>query len=458
MLDLGILVIAIIHLILLLFDTTYFKMRPLYFRYAPSLVQVYDPVKGVEPHRFTQNYLAASERYFASCATGTQPVNTDEMVDLSSTMINENPFEQASLTGKLQWIKKQVSDYTGVENSSKQAFARFWQQNCSNIDARQAFFEEEVAPYLRMNYWRQIGFDGQPVDYFILIDLFFILIFLFEFLISWRLAVKRLGSDQRILYPLSHWYDIVSCIPLQQLRILRLLRIFAVYVRLVQSDIIEIQNTWFYKRIIKYQEIIMEEISDRVAVNILTNIQAKTRLGGNNELIKDTLQAYRGEIRDVVVSNVQKAHLPTLQTRQTELISLIADLVMQSVRATHEYQRAISLPLMRPIIESVLNEARVADITSEAMDAFTQALDSKMQSEEMQSLLKDLVDDVLDLVIQTSLDTRIQQLIQDINIKVLEELKESSTQDKIWKAKEQELLFDRIAKRRHEELPDFDHY
>lgn len=449
-LDLSMLGIAILHLLLLLFDTTYFSLRPFYSHYFPQAVHNYDPIKGVEPHRFTVGYLAESQRYFAACAEAKKPPNAHGMVALSNTMIEENPFAQANLTGKLQLIKIRMMEYTNSETSSKQAFKQFWSDDCSHIAARQRFFEEEIAPNIRMNYWREIGVNGKPADYFIWIDLFFIAIFLLEFLISWNLAIRRQGSDQKFLYPLYHWYDIVSCIPIQQLRILRLLRILAIYFRLIRSDIISIHNSTLYKRMMKYQQIIMEEISDQVAINILTNIQAKTRLGSNRDLMEETLNMHRHEIRDVILSNLKNMDLPTLHNRQDELVAIIAELVMESIRGTREYKNVIALPLARPVIESILNEARIANITEEAMDSFMQAWQAKLESEEMNSILSDLVDDILDLSIKLSLNDRIQQLIEDINIQVLEELKESSTKDKIWKAQQQELLLEKLAHRQAE--------
>jgi len=454
LLDLIMLSLALLHLLLLLFDSTYFKLRPTYFTHLPGLVQRYDPLKGVVPHRFSENYLLQAANLFDSCQATGQPANFQQaqyLSDLSAQMIAEDPFARAGLSGKLELIKANMRAFTQIENSSTQAFETFWQAACQHVSQYQSFFEQQIAPHLRVNYWRGIGFNGRPIDYFIYLDLFFISIFLSEFLISWFLAVRRQGREQRVLYPLYHWYDLVSCIPLQQLRILRLLRILAVYYRLVRSEIILLEKTWIYKRLLKYQKIIMEELSDQVAVNILSNIQAKTRLGGNRAMLEATLQAHRTDIRDILLSNLKRLELPALQIHQQALVDLIAEVVTHSIRSTSDYQQLARLPLVRPMLEQILNETRMAQLTEQALETFAQDLETRLQSEPMQAILSDLIDDVLDLAIRLSLDPRIQKLMEDINLQVLEQLKESSINAKIWREEEKSLFIERLAAREQSE-------
>lgn len=452
LLDLVMLGLALLHLLLLLFDTTYFNLRPFYLKVMPHLVESYDPVKGVQPHRFTQNYLLQAENFFAHCQETNEVSETQQnkLIQLSEQMIDEDPFARARLSGKLEIIKANMRDFTGIESSSRKAFATFWSTGCHKLSQHQSFFNQDIAPYLRMNFWRGIGTNGRPLDYFIFIDLFFITIFLSEFCISWFLAVRRQGREQKILYPLYHWYDLVSCIPLQQLRALRLLRLLAVYFRLVRSEIISLHKTRIYQYVMRYQKIIMEEISDQVAINILSNIQAKTRVGNNRELIEDTLNANRDEIRDVILANLQNLELPTVQERQHELMNMLSELIMESVRATDEYRQMSQIPLANQVLDRLINEARIGRMTEQAVEGFMAAWQEKLASAQMQDILRALIDDLLDLSLKLSLNDRIQQLLKDINIKILEELKENSTRSKVWRSQEQELVFERVVERQRE--------
>lgn len=442
-LDLTMLTIAVLHLLLLLFDTTYLHLRSTYLTWVPAVAGVYDPMKGIEPHRFTQHYLTAADQYFAACP---QVSNRQRIImqRLSEQMVEENPFAQARLSGLLEQVKEQMRIHTSITNSSKQAFNFYWKNACN--DSEQAFYQSEIKPLIELNYWRRTGTNGRSIDYFLYVDLFFVSLYLLEFLISWMLAIRRFGKEQKILYPLYHWYDLVSCIPLQQFRLLRLLRIGVIFYRMVRSDYIRLRKSGIYRALVRYQSIVMEEVSDQVALNILSNIQAKTKLGTNRDLLEETLSSHRGEIRDVIVNNLQTLELPTLQSRQPEIVVEIAQVVMQSIAATDDYQKLVRLPLVRPVVEQLVNEHKIAVLTEQAMDAFLENWQARLKSEQMQSLLSDLIDDLLDQAIRLSLNERIQDLMEDINLQILEELKESSTA-KIWRTEQKELLVERVAKR-----------
>lgn len=121
------LVLAVVHLLLLVFDSTYFRFRNLYFYYLPAVVQFYDPVKGVTPHAFTTEYLSLASEYFSSCRQSGAVDKTlkQRLIERSEQMIEENPFERAHLSGQLELAKESMRRFTGVSHSSKKAFRVF---------------------------------------------------------------------------------------------------------------------------------------------------------------------------------------------------------------------------------------------------------------------------------------------------------------------------------------------
>lgn len=428
------LVLGVVHLLLLVFDSTYFRFRNLYFYYLPGIVALYDPVKGITPHAFTSEYLSLAHEFFSSCHQSGAVDKTlkQRLIERSEQMIEENPFERAHLSGQLELAKENMRRFTGIRESSKKAFRRFWSEDCRRLELRQTFFQRKIARYLQTNFWRHIDIHGEPVDWFIRIDLAFILVFLLEFLISWALAIRKLGADQKVLYPLYHWYDIVSCIPLRELRYLRLLRIFAIYLRLYQAGIIQIQAHPLYHRFLKYQAIVMEEISDQVAINILNNIQAKTRLGTNREILEETLRSYRDEIREVILLNLQTFRIPTFQHHKQQFSALVAGLLWESIRHHPEYRRLQQIPLLNTALEQLINPARIERMVSESLETFCQQWERQMKTPQMQAFLKALVDDILTEIITLLRDERLQILLEDLHLQVLEALKKSSTA-KTWK-------------------------
>ncbi|WP_428844717.1 hypothetical protein, partial [Staphylococcus aureus] len=93
---------------------------------------VYDKVKGIEPHRETENYLAnvklleeqVSQTGLKSSESATQ---LEELLRLSTEMIDGNPFAAVNKGGTLEKIKNRMRDRTSVK-SSKRAFDTIWSQ------------------------------------------------------------------------------------------------------------------------------------------------------------------------------------------------------------------------------------------------------------------------------------------------------------------------------------------
>ena len=52
---------ATVNLALVLFNLTYVGWRDFYLRNLTQIQKIYDPIKGIEPHRETQNYLETVE-------------------------------------------------------------------------------------------------------------------------------------------------------------------------------------------------------------------------------------------------------------------------------------------------------------------------------------------------------------------------------------------------------------
>jgi hypothetical protein len=50
-------IIAMGNLCLVLFNISYIPWRDFYLRNFPQITRIYDPVKGIEDHRETKNYL-----------------------------------------------------------------------------------------------------------------------------------------------------------------------------------------------------------------------------------------------------------------------------------------------------------------------------------------------------------------------------------------------------------------
>lgn len=108
---------------------------------------------------------------------------------------------------------------------------------------------------------------------FLLIDLAFIGIFLSEFLLRWFVAVRRKEYVRWYFFPFIHWYDLVGCIPLASTRIFRFLRIISILYRLHKHQIIDLHNTRLFRFFHFYYQALVEELSDRIVIKVLSDVQ-----------------------------------------------------------------------------------------------------------------------------------------------------------------------------------------
>jgi hypothetical protein len=127
LLDLIMLILAVVHFGLLVFDSTYFRFRNFYSFYAPSVVLFYDPVKGVTPHQFTGGYLSQASEYFSSChaAQSVDPKLQAQLVVLSEQMIEENPFERAGVDRTIGNDQRKYAQVYWPQNQFQNGLSQF---------------------------------------------------------------------------------------------------------------------------------------------------------------------------------------------------------------------------------------------------------------------------------------------------------------------------------------------
>jgi hypothetical protein len=122
-------IVALVNFCLVLFDLSYLHWRDFYLQEVPSLTQLYDPIKGIKPHRETQRYLnKVNELEQQLIQTDLQTPQVEkslqELRNLSNELIADNPFAVANKSGTLEKIKHQMRDRVGKE-SAREALLLF---------------------------------------------------------------------------------------------------------------------------------------------------------------------------------------------------------------------------------------------------------------------------------------------------------------------------------------------
>lgn len=341
----GMASLALLNFILVLFDLSYIPLRDFWLQGRikilnltleiplPPITKWYDPIKDIEPYRDTQQYVKRVDELERQISqTGVQSKEVEAILqDLrrrSTEIIDTNPFQVANKTGSLEKIKNRMREhiFKSREASAKDSFRTFWSQNYLATQSRAKglnFFDHEIRPLFETNYYRQIGENGQPADYFGVIDLPFFVLFGLEFLArTWLISRRRSGINW-LDAMLWRWYDIFLLLP-----VWRWLRIIPVTIRLSQAELIDLDR--IQKQISQgFVANIAEDLTEVVVVRLINQVQTSIRDG------------------DIANWLSQRQVRPYIDLNNTDEVAGLTALVMQLT----VYQ---VLPKIRPDIEALL--------------------------------------------------------------------------------------------------------
>jgi hypothetical protein len=277
--DLFMVWVVIINLTLILFDLSYLWLRPIYFKHLPIVTRIYDPVLGIRPHPLTDGLIdRAVEAEKLLTLDPTAPALDDllfELETLTTRVFLEDPFLRSGQTENLAAIWTAMARETGKTVSSTKnpdivaEVARdFWSGPPELLRHRFALFDQQIEPRLAVNYFRGFNLDGRLIDNFWKIDLPFLILFWIEFVVRWVLAITRRTHARWYFFPIFHWYDLLSLIPVTALRPLRLLRVVSIYMRLRQSDLSRVGRDFLSRAVAYISNIITEVELEQVAESL----------------------------------------------------------------------------------------------------------------------------------------------------------------------------------------------
>jgi hypothetical protein len=348
---------------------------------APEVTEWYgSQFKGIEPNRFTVIYLDNVNEldHLVEPTDLFAPPTEAALRDLrtmSVDLIDEAPFQVANKLGTLERIKarmrRHVEETTRVSyKSSKQAFATFWSSRYLSqmgYQSEMAFFDNDIRPLIKTNYFRGLGFDARPVNYFIKIDGVFIALFGIELSLRILMLCRRYRGLSLLDAILWRWYDLLLIFPFSLVAPgWALSRIIPATVRINQSKLLKLEP--LRHRIsrlliagvaVELTEIVLVRIINQLQTSIRNGDSSKlllrdrheksqyTNLGGVNEIneiahqisstiIYDTLPTVRPNIEELLTYTVVKAlarapvyaqlgHLPGFTAFSQQMVQELVD-------------------------------------------------------------------------------------------------------------------------------------
>lgn len=365
-------ILSSLNLLVVAFDLTYIPLRDIWlngvvtigkFKIGPykyegipltilppklrTIITQYDIIKGIEPHRDTEAYLREVDLLEKKIKLyGLNSPQTREVLgnlrQLSLQMITQNTFAIANKSGTLEIIKNRMRDHMNnyidnPEDSSTLAFNSFWTEEHLKRDVKKqlTFFDKEIRPLIKTNFFRPLGENGEFVDYFSLVDFPFFVIIFTDFLIRCLgISIRYNGVNFKDAI-FWRWYDLIFFLPKY-----RWLRIIPVIIRLDQAKLLDLKT-------IKKQASqgfvagIAADITEIVFLRVVNQIQKSFKNGQIEKILIP-----QGEVKEYVdLNDINEI---------AEITKLVMDLVIREIlpEIRREVEILLAYTVEKTLIES----------------------------------------------------------------------------------------------------------
>ncbi|MEX0812399.1 MAG: hypothetical protein WD048_09285 [Chitinophagales bacterium] len=291
-------------------------------------------------------------------------------------------------------------------------------------------FETEVINGLLYEYLPKFHtwYDVHLHKNFLYYDTIFVSIFLAELFIRWGLAIKRDTYAKWFFYPFVHWYDVLGCIPLGAFRALRILRIISIIVRLHKLKVINVREWYIYTVFVKYSNILAEEISDRVVVNVISGIQDEVKSGGvtADKILNEVILPQKPFLVDWLSHRIQHATAKTHVHLEQDLKNYIDSKVQLALYNNPEVKNLERIPVVGGAVAKTLGTA-VSDVTFNVINGIIKDLSTG----ENKAVIEDIADLTLDAIMTQEKDEELDKTIKKMVHASLEVVK-AEVQVKQW--------------------------
>ncbi|MFG6138061.1 ion transporter [Halomonas sp. B23F22_10] len=271
---------------------------------------------------------------------------------------------------------------------------------------------EAVAPGLYGAYERHIHAN------FLTIDLAFVGIFLIDVMLGWAVAIAERHYHRWFFYPFVHWYDVLGCIPLGGFRLLRILRVISLLHRLQRMGLIDVRRWYLYGVAAKYYDILLEELTDRIAIRMLDNVQQEIRAGDglSAPVIERVVQPRKQALIREISQRLEAMAGDAYDRNRDDTLRYVRGLVGRTLAESPELRRLARLPMGGPLTRGL--EASLSDLACHLVD---EAL-AGLTSSEFSALVEHLAESGFDAWLRTDPET--ERITEQVLVDMLDLLKE----------------------------------
>ncbi|WP_290794317.1 ion transporter [Halomonas sp.] len=281
---------------------------------------------------------------------------------------------------------------------------------------------EAVAPGLHDAYESHIRAN------FIAIDLAFVAIFLLDVLLGWAVAIAERRYHRWFFYPFVHWYDVLGCIPVGGFRLLRILRVITLLQRMQRLGLIDVRRWYLYSVIIKYYDILLEELTDRISIRMLDSVQSHLRSsdGLSGRMVEQVLRPRQQALIQEITQRLEAMAGTAYDHNRADTLLYVRELVGRTLSESPEIRRLSRLPMGSQLTRGL--EGSISDLACRLVNEALEGL----QSPEFSALVEHLAESGFDAWLRT--DPHTEKVSEQVLVDMLELLKEQIAV-KEWKNK-----------------------
>ena len=278
-----------------------------------------------------------------------------------------------------------------------------------------------VATFLANNFSGFYNFYLPLHKHFFYYDLFFVGIFVTEILIRWGISIYKQTYHRWFFYPFVHWYDTLGCVPIGTLRFLRIIRIVSIFYRLQRLQLIDLTNSYLYKKFYKYLDALIEEITDRVIVKMINGVQE--HLTEESRVIKhinhNIIRNNKPQLTAWLSSGVQKALQKNYPANRKVIRDYISTRIKEAVNKNKEMSTIGHVPVLGQKINRNI-ERIVSDLVFNVLNDSMQDIDSNR----INQVIEELTDIIFEAVLNEDHHDDLNRVLSDTLIQSLEIVKD----------------------------------
>ncbi|NME69564.1 hypothetical protein [Flammeovirga aprica] len=285
-------------------------------------------------------------------------------------------------------------------------------------------------------------------DNFYIIEICFMVFYLLEFFTSWWEAYRTKTYAKWYFYPFLHFYDLVGSFP--GMNFFRLLRIFAMLFRWHSHEVINLEELSVYRTILHIKEIVVEEVSDAVVINVLEGVKDELKSGSyaNQQFMVDVVKPYQENLSFWISRKIMHAMQEAYANKKGDLENYVSILIEDAVNENEEIKDIKKVPVLGSYASSRLEDA-ISDIVFKvANDLF-----EDISSEKNELILKDVVYEMIEGIMFSKTKQGNEKLVQELASSVIDEVisrvavKQWQMREQMWEDKQQKDLEEKRKQR-----------